>query len=92
MNGLGAPLIGDQIGRGRVVALVRLLSLLLPRQAQLGRHEAHRRLIEAVVGQDVVLDLVDDVERDVAVRGGHALVGLAEQTIERLEDEMLAEQ
>lgn len=71
LNRLGAPLIGNERRRW-LVAFMRLV------QAQLGRHESHRRLIETIVGQNVELDLVHDVQRNETVRGRDTLVGLFE--------------
>ena len=51
-----------------------------------------RRLIVAIVGQDVRVDLVQDVNGDAAVRRGHILIGLFEQRIERLQHQVFTQQ
>ena len=85
LNGLGAPHVLDEM-RGGLDALALLY------EPRLGGHEAHGRLIVAVVGEHVRVDLVEDVDGDAAVGGGHVLVGLLEQSVEVLEDEVLGEQ
>lgn len=48
--------------------------------------------VVAVVGQEVVVELPEDVQRDPAVRRRHVVVGLAEHGVKAVQSQVLAEQ
>lgn len=51
-----------------------------------------RGSVVAIVGQEVEVELPEDVERDSSVGGGHIVVGLAEHGVEAVQGHVLAQQ
>lgn len=47
--------------------------------------------VVAVVGQEVVVELPEDVQRDAAVGGRHIMVGFAEHGVKTVKSQELAE-
>ena len=51
-----------------------------------------RRSVEAVIRQEIVVELPEDVERDASVGGEDVVVGLGEHGVEVVEGEVLGQQ
>ena len=86
VEGFGAP---ERLRR-RVGVL--LLALVRRDKRHDGAHEALGGSVVAEVGQEVVVELPKNVQRDAAVRRGDVVIGLAQQRLEIGEDQVLGQQ